>query len=57
MIAISIYSSCPAIAVQRTASLPLSYGRRASTSFFQVAGDKDVDGRDAPGHDASEGVR
>jgi len=50
-----ISSSCPGIAVRRTASLPLAYAR-ASTPFF-LDHRKDVDGRDKPGHDGCEVVR
>jgi hypothetical protein len=42
-------SSGPAIAVRRTASLPLAYAR-PSTSLLLIRR-KDVDGRDKPGHD------
>src|SRR5579863_3059040 len=46
-------ASCPAIAVRRTASLPLAYvpGIHVFTSLEQG---KDVDGRDKPGHDEKE---
>jgi hypothetical protein len=46
-------SSCPAIAVRRTASLPLAYGR--ASTFFVHLGKKDVDGRVKPGDDENEG--
>ncbi len=51
-----VQSSCPDIAVQRTASLPLA-NARASTPLLATS--EDVDGRDKPGHDGAgrRGVR
>jgi hypothetical protein len=41
--------SCPALAVRRTASLPLAYV--PGIHVFVSISKKDVDGRDKPGHD------
>src|SRR5450756_1274817 len=43
-------SSCPALAVRRTASLPLAY----VPGIHVLAFGQDVDGRDEPGHDDRE---
>jgi hypothetical protein len=45
-------SSCPGLAVRRTASLPLAYV--PGIHVVACTGKKDVDGRVKPGHDENQ---